>query len=503
MDEPSDERSETDDELLQRSREGDRHAFSELWRRHSPVAVAYARSLGAAPPDPEDVVSDAFVSILRSMRVGKGPERSFRPYLLTTVRNTWMTHARRAPQTAPLDDDAHPESAIGTIDIEAMADSTTISQAFTSLPERWQHALWLSAVEQLPPRQIAAVLHIRPNSAAALTYRARDALRKAWIRAHLRAAPAGTEHARVIEMLGAYAHGDLPPTSERFVTAHLDACSACASAAGEARHLARAMTLGPLLAGGSGLVLAPALFPADQAAAVVSSIDAPTWATLSVSAQPAVEAAAHATPALWHVAAATAFALTVGGGLFALPTADTESAPLATAVSAPTPAPAGAVPGLRPVTDEDDTAAPRGETTPSSRPSDEHRDEGNGTDQKGPTAEDGRPGNDGSGHDGKGNAGNGKPGAADAALTAPGSVSGGATPADGNGNNGKGAGNGNNGKGAGNGNNGNGNGNGKPSPAASENNGRHNGVGNGVGATNSSKSGGGTPSRGDDRGDEG
>lgn len=337
---------ETDGELLLRSRDGDRHAFSELWRRHAPAAVAYARSLGSAPPDPEDVVSDAFLSILRLLRAGKGPETGFRPYLLTTVRNTRITAARRMPATTPIDDAEHPPSIIGAIDVEAMVNSTTIAEAFRSLPERWQHALWLSEVEQLPPRAIAEVLDLRPNSAAALTYRARDALRKAWIRAHLRRAPDGTDHARVIELLGAYAHDDLAPRSQQFVSTHLARCAACSAAAGEAQHLARAMTLGPLLAGGTGLIVAPLLFPADQLAA--STVDAAPglsgWLSLHApSLQPAVDSAANAAPVLWPVAAAVAVALSVSGSLFVRPQAE----PDATAAHAPAlilPSPAAPAP---------------------------------------------------------------------------------------------------------------------------------------------------------------
>ena len=109
---------QTDAQLLRRSRDGDRHAFSELWRRHAPIAVAYARSLGAAPPDPEDVVSDAFLNILHLLRAGKGPEDRFRPYLLTTVRNTWVSASRRAPATLSIDDAEHPVSSLGAIDVD-------------------------------------------------------------------------------------------------------------------------------------------------------------------------------------------------------------------------------------------------------------------------------------------------------------------------------------------------------------------------------------------------
>ena len=266
----TDDDARLDAVLLQRSREGDRRAFSDLWRRHAPTAVAYARSLGSAPPDPEDVVSDSFLSILQLVRAGRGPEERFRPYLLTTVRNTWLTAARRGAAIVPLEHVDDPPSGIGTIDVEAMVNSTALTEAFSSLPERWQHALWLSEVERLPPREVAEVLGLRANTVAALTYRAREGLRKAWITAHLRRAPAGSDHARVIELLGGYAQGGLGPRPQKIVDEHLSACSDCRAAAGEARHLARAITLGPLLVGGAGLVIAPAYFGAGQAAAAIA-----------------------------------------------------------------------------------------------------------------------------------------------------------------------------------------------------------------------------------------
>ncbi|MDQ0726464.1 sigma-70 family RNA polymerase sigma factor [Microbacterium sp. W4I20] len=343
---------DSDAHLLRLSREGDRRAFSELWRRHAPTAVAYARSLGAAPPDPEDVVSDAFVRILQLLRTGKGPEERFRPYLLTTVRNTWLTASRRAPATVPLDAAEDPPSRIGTVDIEAMVNSAALSEAFCALPERWQHALWLSEVEQLPPREIAEVLGLRPNAVAALTYRARDGLRKAWIGAHLRRAPAGSDHVRVIELLGSHVQGDLGPRPQKFVDEHLASCGECRAAESEARHLARAITLGPLLVGGAGLVIAPTFFPVQQAAATVLTDTANASGLLGTPAalQPAVAAVGHAAPVLWPVAASVAIALAVGGALFTRTPTEPDATVVAPAIgvsppaaspetSAPTPAP--------------------------------------------------------------------------------------------------------------------------------------------------------------------
>lgn len=431
MHELDEDGAESDNHLLLRSRNGDRHAFSELWRRHTPVAVAYARSLGSAPPDPEDVVSDAFVSILRQLRAGKGPQRSFRPYLLTTVKNTWMSDVRRGPLLTALDDVEHPPSKLGTIDVEAMSNSAALTDAFRSLPERWQHALWLSEVEQLPPREIAEVLHIRPNSAAALTYRARDALRKAWITAHLRAAPADSEHARVIELLGGYAHDDLSARSERFVAAHLEDCSDCRSAAGEARNLAKAMSLGPLLAGGAGLVIAPAVFSADQAAAavvgaseVVGATDVAGWVGLPAAMQPALEAAGNASPLLWPVAAATAVALSISGSVIVQPSAEPEAIAMVVQTAAPDPvlptappsaaAPAVSTPPIAAPTDAPAPTEPSAATPPAPprRPADKGVEiitvpgwhgNGNGSNGNGNGNNGNRNGNNGNNGNGNGN----------------------------------------------------------------------------------------------------
>lgn len=256
-----------DGQLLDLARAGDRRAFADLWRRHAPAALGYARRLGPAPPDAEDVVADAFLSILKLLRAGKGPEGQLRPYLFVAVRNARLNALRRSTPLTPFDDANPIPSTIGVVDIDAMADSEAIMEAFRSLPPRSQHALWLNEVEELPPRRIAEVLGISPNSVAALTYRSREALRKAWIQAQLRRAPEGSEHARTINALGARARGSLSRAATTRVERHLEACPSCAAAAAEATRLNRTLTVGPLLAAGAPLVIAPALFGADRSEA--------------------------------------------------------------------------------------------------------------------------------------------------------------------------------------------------------------------------------------------
>ncbi|GMA95060.1 hypothetical protein GCM10025881_18840 [Pseudolysinimonas kribbensis] len=71
-------------------------------------------------------------------------------------------------------------------DIEtATLENTITVRAFRTLPERWQTILWYTEVEGMEPAEAAPYLGLTANGAAALAYRARDGLKKAWLQAHV------------------------------------------------------------------------------------------------------------------------------------------------------------------------------------------------------------------------------------------------------------------------------------------------------------------------------
>src|SRR3954471_3651583 len=75
----------SDAELIARVRNGDLEAYGELYVRHHYAAERMARQLVPAN-DADDLASEAFAKVLDALRVGGGPDVSFRAYLLTTVR---------------------------------------------------------------------------------------------------------------------------------------------------------------------------------------------------------------------------------------------------------------------------------------------------------------------------------------------------------------------------------------------------------------------------------
>ncbi|WP_157413539.1 sigma-70 family RNA polymerase sigma factor, partial [Agromyces allii] len=246
------EEPSADAALIERVRTGDRTAYGELWNRHAAAARTVARSYSSL--DPDDLVSESFTRIYDMLLAGGGPQGAFRPYLFTTIRNTAASWGRARQETnletlESFEDPATSEAA--TLDA---LDRSTTARAFRSLPTRWQEVLWYCEVEGMTPQQVAPLVGMSANSTAALAYRAREGLRQAWIRAHLRDAKTEPECGWSIERLGTYARGKLGNRDTARLEKHLDECAKCTIIAAEAREVGSrlALVLLPLVAGVGG-----------------------------------------------------------------------------------------------------------------------------------------------------------------------------------------------------------------------------------------------------------
>ena len=216
----------SDPELIAAVRAGDAEAYGVLFERHRPAALALARQI-AGPSDADDLVSDAFIKLLRVLQGGGGPDVAFRAYLLTAVRRLHIDRIRSASRVTPSDnleqfDPGTPfaDSAVDKFENAAAA------KAFASLPERWQLVLWHLEVEGQKPAEVAPLLGMSPNSVSALAYRAREGLRQAYLQMHL-ADTAAEECRWVTERLGAYVRKGLSKRDAAKVEEHLDDCRKC------------------------------------------------------------------------------------------------------------------------------------------------------------------------------------------------------------------------------------------------------------------------------------
>lgn len=265
----------SDADLIAGARAGGHAPLAELWRRHHRAGVLAARRCTSSL-DPEDLVSEAFARIIRMLRAGGGPSDAFRPYLYATIRNIAARWAS-TDRSVTVDDWAGIEEPDPREDPAVRAlERTLTARAFRSLPDRWQTVLWYTEVEGLDPHEAAPLLGLSPNAVAALAYRARDALRTAWLQAHIADPRTPPDCAWSVARLGEHARGHLPPTQSRRMVEHLAGCARCAILAEELDDLASH----------AALVLVPLLLGATAAGAGLASSGTPTAMLATASASP-------------------------------------------------------------------------------------------------------------------------------------------------------------------------------------------------------------------------
>jgi RNA polymerase sigma factor (sigma-70 family) len=274
-------KEQSDGELITAARLGDNDAYTELYLRHVDAARAAARAISRSRSDADDIASEAFTKVYKTLQNGGGPELAFRPYLLTAVRNVFYDRVRRNREE-PSDEMAEQVN-IALIDAaDSKEDRSLAVAAYATLPERWQLVLWHTEVEGRSASEVAPLLGLAPNAVAALAYRAREGLRQAFLQAHLKQqADDCEEHAG---QLGAYVRDGLSARDRRKVDAHLEQCESCTGLVAEigAVNSTLKVALIPVLLGvpaaaylsglgGKGVLAWFARAPKKQQAAAVGS----------------------------------------------------------------------------------------------------------------------------------------------------------------------------------------------------------------------------------------
>ncbi|MBB5955900.1 RNA polymerase sigma factor (sigma-70 family) [Saccharothrix tamanrassetensis] len=231
-------RPPSDAELIEAVRSGATGAYGQLYERHVHAARNLARQLAWSSAEADDLVSEAFAKVLDTLRAGRGPDSAFRAYLFAALRHTAYDRTRREKRVRLADDVT---AVSGVEDVTAvpfhdpavaMLERSLATKAFASLPERWQTVLWQTEVEGQSPAELAPLMGLTANSAAALAHRAREGLKKAYLQAHLARTPSNRCRATVAK-LGAWTRRGLARRESAQVGAHLDKCVDCRALADE------------------------------------------------------------------------------------------------------------------------------------------------------------------------------------------------------------------------------------------------------------------------------
>ena len=158
----------------------DRSSLSCLYRNHSRELAAYLRkTYGNGPPDPEDVVQQAFLKL--SERDDLSEIRNLRAFLWRTARNLLLTTKRNDNTRSRYDyevellffaipgNECSPER---VLDVEQQL--TAINEALREMPERRRNAFIWHRVEGLNVAAVARRFGV--TRAAAVKHIARAAL---------------------------------------------------------------------------------------------------------------------------------------------------------------------------------------------------------------------------------------------------------------------------------------------------------------------------------------
>ncbi|HEX6345003.1 sigma-70 family RNA polymerase sigma factor [Umezawaea sp.] len=274
----------SDAELIDSVRGGKIQAYGQLYARHVHAAHNLARQLARSPIEADDLVADAFAKVLSVLCGGGGPDSSFRAYLLTSLRHTAYDKARRDRRLELADDVEAVSGVAATTSLPfhdtavARLDRSLAARAFASLPENWQTVLWHTEIEGQTPAQVAPLLGLTPNGVSAMAYRAREALRKAYLQAHVAVNPSERCRATAAK-LGAWTRGGLSKRETAQVEAHLDDCAACRALTAELADVNGALraVVAPLVLGvGTTGYLAAGAGKANAVTSLVASTGAST-----------------------------------------------------------------------------------------------------------------------------------------------------------------------------------------------------------------------------------
>jgi len=122
----------SDDELVQRTLEGDSEAFAPLVRRHRRAALARALAIALDPLDADDIAQGAFVQAYEQLATLRDPAR-FEVWLMTIVHRRALNFVRaeRRRRSDPLTD-AIPDRA-STAPDAALTDRALRGELLTAL----------------------------------------------------------------------------------------------------------------------------------------------------------------------------------------------------------------------------------------------------------------------------------------------------------------------------------------------------------------------------------
>jgi RNA polymerase sigma-70 factor (ECF subfamily) len=169
------------EDVLAAARDGAEWAWRELYRQTAGPVDRYLRARGVR--DPDDVVGDTFLNVVRSIERFDGDEIAFRAWVFAIARNTAIDRARwiaRRPATPVPPDDLAAAGPTGDAEAEAMEGLSLerVRRLLDRLTPDQRDVLLLRIVGGLTVEQVASVVGRTAGAVKMLQARGLAAIRR-------------------------------------------------------------------------------------------------------------------------------------------------------------------------------------------------------------------------------------------------------------------------------------------------------------------------------------
>lgn len=172
----------TDEQLLKRASRGDEAAFLLLYERHREAVFRFAYRMLGDTAQAEDVTQECFLSLVRRPDSFDESRAKLRTYLLGATRNLSLKSLRRQGQEVGLEEfTEEPRPGLTEEPLRKLLDEElafAVSQAVAALPPLQREALLLFEYEEIPLKEIAAIVEADVGTVKARLHRARARLRR-------------------------------------------------------------------------------------------------------------------------------------------------------------------------------------------------------------------------------------------------------------------------------------------------------------------------------------
>ena len=163
--------------LVSRLRSGDERAWEELYDSLAAALRGYISRLGAK--DPDDILGDVMVSIVRDIHRFQGNDAELRPWAFRIAHNR-VIDATRRQRSRPVEvtGDREFDQTSTVIPLAEVPDLNEVSRLLSLLTEDQRAVIWLRFVADFSLAEAADITSRTTEAVAALTHRGLRTLRQ-------------------------------------------------------------------------------------------------------------------------------------------------------------------------------------------------------------------------------------------------------------------------------------------------------------------------------------